>query len=182
MRRTTQLSVIALALLLACGREQHNETATAPITETKENPAAEPPPPQMDRATPSSIAAEQIDGVWVFFWPDKLPKVPAGVMSGDNQALLQGQAKVSSGCLRVNETIAIWRTERRDEIRAAIRGAKAGKIIDLKDGGSTLWSDPSSGDPEAEAEAEAMAEADRTVITTRCATSEIFGTGRLAAP
>lgn len=129
------------------------------------------------RRSPWEPVPTQVDGVRVFFWPDELPEVPEGTVLICHEARLQGEARIVEGCLYVGDTVAIWRSDRYDEIQAAIRSVKMGKEVILTDVGSGLWSDPSTGG--AEAQPEVWSENAKTIIARCPAASDVFGTCRL---
>ncbi len=137
-----------------------------------------PPTAKAPETSNAPVLAEQLDGVWVFFWPDSALHIPSGG-AGSDQARLQGPAKVEGDCLRVGESVVVWRSEKRQALTDAIGRVQKGEAVELMGGGSSLPGSSGSGDDPEEAVLETpLQQLIRSIIEGKCGATEIFATRR----
>lgn len=156
-------TVVALACS-GCNARSEKLSASSTLASPAPEPAGKTQP--MGPASETRVVAEQVDGIWVFFHAE----TPAakGVKRASFQALNEGTASISGGCLYVDKAIVVWGRLRADEVRETVSDLSSGKrvIVRMSGAGSAIREGATQRDfPK--------------VITERCPTRSIWWTNGL---
>ncbi len=177
VRPTYRFVFLGAIVLSGCeGGKTKPSVVTPAVQEELSSPPRAKSEVTADKKAPENghLISTQIDGVWVFFWPE----LPEGAVVVNEQSRLAGKARISEGCLYVDDQVVVWQEGRRGDIEAAIRDVREGKEIMLEGAGASFPPDPSTNDPEAEAGTEAQSTARADVVSKCRSATNIFGTGR----